>query len=285
MAQMLDQNVLTSYRITGGKHYATIQLHFRVTDMADQAAGISHNGTRLYRSKPPSAIARDKKRMELWNSKQEEQNCEQSESQQSGDINHSGLENIANSEDNGVITVSHICTQTDERSLLAPELHNVEDHAIDRNSNLTHDPVNESKHHDVNIRPCAQYSDSEDTISDVTDVSHTDYVSMDLPILCESCNKECKTDSLWKCTRCICDICTDCVKNGKHGNHITQLHKFTIPANSDSYCDGCGFQFKTRQALYFMCTSCDNYALCQTCYKENLHSHHQFKRRIKGQVT
>ena len=49
LTQMLEENILSSWRITGGSKYATVSLHFRVS-MAEQAEGISHIGNRQYRS-------------------------------------------------------------------------------------------------------------------------------------------------------------------------------------------------------------------------------------------
>ncbi len=151
------------------------------------------------------------------------------------------------------------------------------------NSISLHDITTTLKQQDVNI---VQNTDSMEVISDITETPSTDsdVISLDLP-LCKFCQKELKVDSWWKCTECIFDLCVDCIRNGLHSTHSDQMHKFTLPAKSDSYCDSCGFEFKTRQAQYYMCISCENYALCQKCNKDNMHHHHLMTLRCRGQVT
>ena len=285
LVQMLEQNILSSWRITGGDKYATVSLHFRVS-MADQPGGMSHMENKQYRSKPPSAITRDRKRFNTWKFKQDEQKCDNLESV---DFTNMNSVNVEGSKGNGV-AVAHISVQTDGRTL-APGAHldgqSINSSGLDSGDLISgHDITGPSKQQDVNITSSDTHSLDCHDDSSITETPNasTDEVLLDVP-LCDCCQNEVKSDSWWKCTKCICDICVDCVRNGGHSSHSDQLHKFTMPANSDSYCDSCGFEFKTRQAQYYMCISCENYALCQICNKDNMHQHHLMTMRCRGQVT
>ena len=255
MAQMLEQNILSSWKITGGKKYATVSLHF-IVSMADQAEGGSHIENRQYRSKPPSAITRDKRRISKWKSMQNGQKCEESGNVLCMDTKPDRKSNIETSEGTGVM-VSHISVQTEDM-LPEPGLHNAGGQSLHSNDLYSSDPIsnqnittNTPKQQDILSISSGTPSDTQNSDSEVfTDINrmpNTDEHSLDLP-LCECCQTEVKRDSWWRCTRCICDICDDCIRRGEHISHCNQLCKFIPPTNSDSFCDGCGFEFKTRQA-------------------------------------
>ena len=282
LAQMVDQNELSSWKITGGKYYATVALHFRVS-MADPAQGTVLNGTKQYRSKPPSAITRDKNRLDKWRSKLDVQN-----SGQVDNVNLPGMDkvksDIGQCSGGNEVTVAHISIQTDERSF-APGLPVGADGSIDSDGLDSPDPILrcdtivKPKQVDVNIDTSSTHDGNLDQVFlDTTDMHEND---MDLP-LCTDCQQVLQTNNWWKCTRCVTDICENCVKNGDHHTHIDQLHKFTLPTSLDSYCDSCGFEFKTRQAQYYMCVSCVNYTLCQMCMKCNAHGHHQLTLKCRS---
>ena len=284
MIQMLEQNVLSSWKITGGQQYATISLHFKV-NMAGQSGVTVQNGTMQYRSKPPSAVTRDKNRMQNWRSKQDVQNYGYLENA-SLTKNASTQKDIICSTEGTEGSVSHISIQTEERSVL----HNPDGQSEDMTSLLSSDPVHDTapKQMDINIASTETgivITEKED--SDIADLSSDDIVSLDLPdiCMCSVCHKEFQSGMWWKCTKCVVDVCEDCVRNGRHGSHQNRLHKFRKPAMTDSYCDSCGLEFKTRQAKYYMCVSCDNYALCQICMKENMHNQHLLTMKCRSQVT
>ena len=278
MVQMLEENILSSWKVTGGQQYATISLHFKV-NMADQPGMTSHTGIRQYRTKPPSAVKRDKKRLDTLKSRQEVQNYGHLD-------NENSQKDITFQSEGTKDTAFHIATQTEERSH-TPVLYNVDGQSVDMVGLHSSDPdhrYDTTQQLDINsASTCAgiQTLDHEDVQLDITD-SEDDFQNTGM---CFCCEKDIKSGMWWKCTSCVSDICEDCVENGKHHKHQDQLHKFVKPANQDSYCDSCGLEFKTRQARYYMCVSCDNYALCQKCMKENMHKHHQLTMRCRSDVT
>ncbi len=63
-----------------------------------------------------------------------------------------------------------------------------------------------------------------------------------------------------------------------------QLHSFNLPTDSDSFCDTCCFEFNTRNAQYYLCTTCDNYTLCQKCQRQNMHRKHTLVAKHKDML-
>ena len=94
---------------------------------------------------------------------------------------------------------------------------------------------------------------------------------------CDICQSDLGVSETWtRCTDCgYYDICNQC--QGGHTQHKVQHHDFHFPSDLSSYCDGCGYAFKTRRAKYYSCTSCDNYVLCHKCKTVGMHRKHDDK--------
>ena len=63
---LMEHNIMTSWRMTGGKNYTQITMRFSMADMSGQPGEALHSSDVHYRRKPPSAVSRDAKRRQQW---------------------------------------------------------------------------------------------------------------------------------------------------------------------------------------------------------------------------
>ena len=258
---LIGQNMLSSWRISGGNKFATVTLRFHM----DKGDNIDMVQSVQYRKKPPSQIARDRKRQSNPHNKMEGEKSNDNLDSENVDINYV----------NG--TNEKLC-----------EITSVEETGTPTGNAAEIDKSHVSQSNDLDVSAiqatiASSYSNLDQRCADI--ISHLDNLSMTIEnqeivqneCVCNKCGK--KLEGSWKqCTQCIdFSLCHQCHSQGEHSIHSDQIHHFKAPKDMSSYCDSCGYEFRTRKAKYYLCPNllCENYILCLKCKAEHMHRKHQ----------
>ena len=270
LTSMLEQNILSSWKITGGNIFGTVTLHFKMANNPEPTSS-DQPVTVHYRKKPPSHVNRDRKRMDRHKGE-----IGISSNSEKGEVSGEFCDKIE-------VNVSHISDTCMETSAAQVEI----------NSQQTHNklvPMNSEKapcHRDTS--ECIESTTKQET-SKVNDSNQANSTLKDnecenilMKYKCDICCKE-LTKSWIRCTECgYFNMCHGCYKQTEHFSHLMQTHEFMHPMGYSEYCDSCGQGFRTRNATYYQCITCDNYALCPRCKADNMHRKHSFIIKSKAE--
>ncbi len=100
-----------------------------------------------------------------------------------------------------------------------------------------------------------------------------------LPDKCEICGLGC--DMFWRrCTHTdhhkLFSVCNTCYHNESHTEHPNQITQFILPPYAKYKCESCGEPFENKLDEVNKCTKCQDYLLCNRCFKSSKHKGHAF---------
>ena len=262
---LIQGNILSSWRITGGTKFSVVTFRFNMDNMDENRPAIQPV---QYRKKPPSQVARDRKRQQISNNEQKDTSKPSVSILDRGNkIMDSELCDI---ESSGMSAVTeNVTPEIGVSEMDKPGMSQTSGHSSPQSYQTTTDHTKS----DID-RICMNI------------VNHLDNMAMQMQAqqehcsdyqtqVCEICKN--KLESSWKkCTDCEdFNICSLCHSKGEHSLHFDQIHHFECPNDLSCYCDSCGHDFRTRKANYYSCEICENYVLCVKCKSEQMHRKHK----------
>ncbi len=287
----LDQNMLSSWRITGGQKYSVITLRF---DMADITA--SHNSeSQQYRRVPPSTRARNDRRKQQWLNRSKRDSIMESTSVKQNMKDNRNSQVI----DSNVATLPGTCKpgQAGENGATGQTV-TVIQNSTDIAGQAEHPNKNNES---TKLSPSDREwicsggeSDEDDTpVSDSEDAERSITPDTSLPNhnkTCYHCKK--KLGKVWHvCTHCfdVSNICTHCVETHEVIHPKDQISKFVYPDDDSNqpHCTCCGFVFGNNRLNVFKCKICKyKVQLCTKCKNSNMHKRHKdsLERHTRGRL-
>ncbi len=102
---------------------------------------------------------------------------------------------------------------------------------------------------------------------------------MNQPDKCDICGLACGLISK-RCTHSdhkeLFSVCNACHYKQSHDEHSNQLTHFILPPYAKYKCESCGIAFESKIDKVIKCTKCQNYLLCEHCFKSSKHKGHAF---------
>ena len=249
LSGLLVEGSISSWKITGGEKYAVLTLRFAMADhdqTGENCGQVKQSTVTQFRRKPPSQIKRDSTRRKVWQSSRDSD-----ADKDNSDVESVFSDNVTLVKTPPVVNSTNVPSSSEVISP-GPELGSQPGGTLETDMpTLTHLPIMQNTN---NIIP-----------------QSTDHKQ------CKSCKSNLPKpgENRWiKCTEEGCDICVLCHDRGRHDcfSHQDQLQEFTPPdPNCQSYCDGCGLEFRSHLNKYYMCNICENYTLCRLCHRKTLH--------------
>ena len=263
LTSMLEENILSSWKVTGGSLFGTVTLHFK---MVNNHGPITHTNTSQstvsYRKKPPSHVNRDQKRMKTHK----------------GDIDVAG--NFSNENkleiDKSDKSEASV-TQISDKSMESDETDKQQTHVLMEPELEAPCQVDISETN-TTASTSGEQNKQDDKIngSPAITIPLTTLDNEQTQFKCDVCYKG-LTKTWIRCTQCgYFNMCHECYRQAEHFSHLTQTREFSHPMENTEYCDSCGQGFRTRNATYYQCVTCENYTLCKRCKADNMHRTHSF---------
>ena len=268
LSSLMAQNILTSWRITGGKSFAQLTLRFSMADMSSLPGEGMNNGVQ-YRRKPPSAIARDERRRQEW-LKVADSDCH-SNSMKRYDENNTQVQSES--------TVTHFTSGanihvTRSGSAMGIDMDTPELPQSDLVTDVFTESENDNKSVDT-ASTCSKLSSHTNSTACDGNVTNSGYT-------CDICTEDIMDNTWFRCTRCVSDeddvydLCKTCV--AMHSYHDSFIQKYDLPSDPDQYsCYSCGKIFMDNRSKVLKCTVCKFFIMCKRCEKEGKHGHHKNK--------
>lgn len=271
---LIEENILSSWKIAGGKTYSTVTLRF---SMAEYSGPIT---TAQYRKKSPSQVSRDRKRQSERRNVDKDMKIVNSETLDDENWDNTNLDLMTYIDQ--PVTESMASSEVKlDRSQASGQgsLDQNSGHVMMGQPDIDQGIIN----NDQNIAITGEISDSShDVFTSEEEHSEGNVIGDSVSgFMCDIC--EIDLSENWnRCTDCgIFDICKQCHDDNKHQQHVDQIHSFHSPADLSCHCDSCGYDFKTRKANYYLCQICDNYVLCIKCKNESMHRKHDDKMLLR----
>ncbi len=253
LSGLLMEGNISSWKITGGEKYAVLTLRFAMAahnDTGENCGSMKESTVTQFRKKPPSQIKRDSNRRKVWRSSKDSD----------ADTDNSDVETVFSE------SVTLVKSPPAVVSTNAPSC------------SLDTSPVPA-----MGSEPRSATLETDMPLLTHLPIMQNTNNSTPQPVIQKQC-QTCKSslpksgEEMWfKCTQDNYNICVLCHERGRHDcvSHQDQMQEFMPPdPTCQSYCDGCGAQFRSHLNKYYLCNICENYALCRLCHRKTLHRIH-----------
>ena len=267
LSSLVEHNILTSWKITGGKSFTQFTLRFSMADMSDQHGEGMESSVVQYRRKPPSAVQRDVRRRQQWLNEQESDSDKKSMNSKKHNNTQVHSESMmtyfTSAAANISTTRSGSAMEMNTHELPQTDLHDSDVFTEVENNNM----VMETSSKQCGLDQPTACASSADNIN-------SGYI-------CDVCQKDIVDTTWFRCTKCfsedddghIYDLCKTCAS--LHSYHSEFIQTYVNPSDPEGLsCTSCGKMFTDSRTKISKCSVCKFYIMCKKCKTEKKHGHH-----------